>query len=102
MILTYQLWVSLIQHTFPLPNGDGLRLTVAEFLTPALRHVTKVGGAGYDPLLGHWVGGGVQPDIYCSSQSIPSQVGSDFCVGTAFDALDQADDRSNSRGSSLL
>ena len=30
----------LIQHTFPMPDGGGLRLTVAEYLTPSLRHVT--------------------------------------------------------------
>jgi len=79
----------LIQHTFPMPDGGGLRLTVAEYLTPALQHVTKVGGAQYEN--GQFVGGGIRPDIYCpSSQGIPSNIGADICVGLAVDALDDA------------
>jgi C-terminal processing protease CtpA/Prc len=82
----------LIQHTFPMPDGGGLRLTVAEYLTPSLHHVTKVGSAKYDRETGDWVGGGIRPDIICESkQGIPQNVGADFCVGTAIDALEEAE-----------
>lgn len=82
----------LIQHTFPMPDGGGLRLTVAEYLTPSLHHVTKVGSAKYDRQTGDWVGGGIRPDIICESkQGIPQNVGADFCVGTALDALEEAE-----------
>ena len=82
----------LIQHTFPMPDGGGLRLTVAEYLTPALQHVTKVGNARYDKTTGEFVGGGVRPDIYCpSTQGIPSNIGADICVGMGLDALEDAD-----------
>mmetsp|Transcript_11788 Transcript_11788/g.21787 ORF Transcript_11788/g.21787 Transcript_11788/m.21787 type:complete len:848 (+) Transcript_11788:122-2665(+) len=71
----------LIQHTFPMPDGGGLRLTVAEYLTPSLQHVTKVGGAKNDS--------GIKPDIYCQSkQGIPQNVGADLCVGVALDVLE--------------
>lgn len=84
----------LIQHTFPLQDGGGLRLSVAEYLTPALQHVTKVGGAQYDRVTGEYIGGGIQPDLYCpSTQGIPSNVGADICVGMALDALEDADTR---------
>ena len=73
----------LIQHTFPLPDGGGLRLTVAEYLTPSLQHVTKVGGARPDS--------GVKPDVRCeSTQGIPQNVGADLCVGVALDVLESA------------
>jgi len=81
----------LIQHTFPMPDGGGLRLTVAEYLTPALKHVTKVGGANFDQDTGELVGGGVKPDVYCQSKGIPSNPGADICVGLALDALKDAD-----------
>eukprot|EP00979_Chaetoceros_neogracilis_P002344 scaffold409_cov295-Chaetoceros_neogracile.AAC.14 len=85
----------LIQHTFPMPDGGGLRLTVAEYLTPALQHVTKVGAARYD-VNGQYVGGGVRPDIYCpSTQGIPSNIGADLCVGLAVDALEDASTAEN-------
>ena len=62
-------------------NSGGLRLTVAEYLTPSLQHVTKVGGARYDS--------GVKPDIRCdSTQGIPQNVGADLCVGVALDVLE--------------
>ena len=71
----------LIQHTFPMPDGGGLRLTVAEYLTPSLHHVTKVGGAKYDS--------GIKPDIRCDSkQGIPKNIGADLCVGLALDVLE--------------
>jgi C-terminal processing protease CtpA/Prc len=80
----------LIQHTFPLPDGGGLRLTVAEYLTPALQHVSRVGWAQYDPITGKWVGGGLRPDVYCDeNQGIPNNVGADLCVGIALDALEE-------------
>lgn len=82
----------MIQHTFPLQDGGGLRLSVAEYLTPALQHVTKVGGAQYDRMTGEYIGGGVRPDIFCpSTQGIPTNVGADICVGMALDALEDAD-----------
>ncbi len=66
-------------------------MTVAEYLTPALQHVTKVGGAQYDQVTGDFVGGGVKPDVYCpSTQGIPSNIGADICVGVAMDALEDA------------
>ena len=84
----------LIQHTFPLQDGGGLRLSVAEYLTPALQHVTKVGNAQYDQNSGEYVGGGVKPDIFCPSTSgVASNVGADICVGMALDALEDADAR---------
>jgi len=86
----------VIQHTFPMPNGDALKLTVAEYLTPKLQHVTKVGNARYDPYTGELVGGGIRPDVYCPSNlGIPSNIGADYCVGKALDVLvsAQAKDR---------
>jgi hypothetical protein len=86
----------LIQHTFPMPDGGGLRLTVAEYLTPSLRHVTHVGGAKFDRETGEFVGGGIRPDIFCQSkQGIPGNVRADLCVGEALDALEE-DDVNNS------
>jgi C-terminal processing protease CtpA/Prc len=84
----------LIQHTFPMPDGGGLRLTVAEYLTPALQHVTNVGGARFDRDTGEFVGGGIRPDIVCESrQGIPGNTGADLCVGVALDALEEEDSR---------
>lgn len=80
---------SLIQHTFPLPDGSALRLTIAEYLTPALRHVTHVGAAQFDN--GRWIGGGLQPDLLCESVGIPSNIGADLCVGVGLDKLAEAD-----------
>jgi C-terminal processing protease CtpA/Prc len=83
----------LIQHTFPMPDGGGLRLTVAEYLTPSLQHVTHVGGARFDRQTGEFVGGGIRPDIVCESrQGIPGNTGADLCVGMALDALEEDDD----------
>ncbi len=82
----------LIQHTFPLPDGGGLRLTVAEYLTPTLHHVTNVGNARFDQSTGEWIGGGIRPDVYCESkQGIPGKAGADLCVGMALDALEDAE-----------
>ena len=83
----------LIQHTFPLPDGGGLRLTVAEYLTPTLHHVTTVGNARFDPITGDFVGGGIRPDLYCESHhGIPgSNVGADLCVGMALDVLEESE-----------
>lgn len=81
----------LIQHTFPMPDGGGLRLTVAEYLTPSLKHVTKIGSARFDSHTGAWVGGGIQPDVACDShQGIPGKPGADLCVGIALDVLEEA------------
>ena len=76
---------SLIQHTFPLPDGSALRLTIAEYLTPSLRHVTHVGAAQFEN--GRWIGGGLRPDRLCESVGIPSNIGADLCVGVGLDAL---------------
>ena len=81
----------LIQHTFPMPDGGGLRLTVAEYLTPSLQHVSKVGGAQYSSKSGRYVGGGIQPEVYCESRGIPNNPGADLCVSLALDALDDSD-----------
>jgi len=78
----------LIQHTFKMDDGGGLRITVAEYLTPALQHVTKVGGAQFDRDTGDYVGGGITPDIQCESKGIPSNPGADLCVGIALDSID--------------
>ena len=76
-----------ILHTFPMPDGGGLRISVAEYLTPGLRHVT----APPLPQTGNIVGGGIRPDIECSSsQGIPSDIGADLCVALAVDVLDVA------------
>jgi len=81
----------VIQHTFPTPDGGGLRITVAEYLTPALKHVTKIMDAQLDEN-GIFVGGGITPDIYCSSElGIPSNPGADLCVASALDALTDQD-----------
>jgi len=83
----------LIQHNFPMPDGGALRLTVAEYLTPALHHVTAVGNAKFDALTGDQVGGGIKPDLHCaSSQGIPANVGADLCVGMALDVLEEAEE----------
>jgi len=82
----------LIQHTVPLPDGGALRLTIAEYLTPKLKHVTNIGRARYDPSTGELVGGGIRPDVSCpSSIGIPSNAGADICVGIALDALENSD-----------
>ena len=89
----------LIQHTFPMPDGGGLRLTVAEYLTPNLQHVTNVGSARFDRETGEFVGGGIRPDILCdSTQGIPSNAGADLCVAIALDALDDANMEGESVG----
>jgi len=76
-----------ILHTFPMPDGGGLRISVAEYLTPGLRHVT----APPLPRIGSVIGGGIRPDIECSSsQGIPSDTGADLCVALAVDVLDVA------------
>ena len=81
----------LIQHTFPTPDGGGLRLTIAEYLTPNLQHVTHVGGAKYDRETGEFLGGGLKPDILCESrQGIPGNKRGDLCIGIALDALEEA------------
>eukprot|EP00980_Cylindrotheca_fusiformis_P006923 scaffold1442_cov128-Cylindrotheca_fusiformis.AAC.44 len=81
----------LIQHTFPTPDGGGLRLTIAEYLTPSLQHVTRVGGARYDQKTGELLGGGLKPDVFCESKhGIPANIGADLCVGIALDALEEA------------
>lgn len=81
----------LVQHTFPLQDGGGLRLTVAEYLTPALQHVSLVGNAQYDQASGDWIGGGIHPDVKCDSrQGVPNNIGADLCVGIALDVLDEA------------
>ena len=95
----------LIQHTFPMPDGGGLRITVAEYLTPSLQHVTHVGNARFDRETGSFVGGGIRPDISCESKGIPGNIRADLCVGEALDALEEAsamDESSSNDGSFLI
>lgn len=81
----------LVQHSVPLPDGGALHLTIAEYLTPRLKHVTSVGQARYDSVTGELVGGGILPTVYCpSSSGIPYNVGADICVGIGIDALNEA------------
>jgi len=84
----------IIQHTFPMPDGGGLKLTIGEFLRPSLRHVTNAFGVGYvDKASGEIVGnglGGVDPDVTCeSAQGIPGNPRSDLCVKVAMDVLEE-------------
>ena len=96
MVGTKTFGKGLIQHTFPMPDGGGLRLTVAEYLTPSLNHVTKIGNARFDSHTGILVGGGIQPDVVCDSQQgIPGKPGADLCVGMALDVLDESNDASD-------
>ncbi|KAG7358932.1 carboxyl-terminal protease [Nitzschia inconspicua] len=80
----------LIQHTFPMPDGGGLKLTVGEFLRPSLQHVTNVFDARFDHETGEMSGGGIRPDIYCDGrQGIPGKPSADLCVGVALDVLEE-------------
>lgn len=82
----------IIQHTFPMPDGGGLKLTIGEFLRPSLKHVTNAFGIGFvDKTSGEIVGGGgVNPDVYCESrQGIPGSPSSDLCVKVALDVLEE-------------
>jgi len=82
----------IIQHTFPMPDGGGLKLTIGEFLRPSLKHVTNAFGVGFvDKNSGEIVGGGgVNPDVYCESrQGIPGSPRSDLCVKVALDVLEE-------------
>ena len=82
----------IIQHTFPMPDGGGLKLTIGEFLRPSFKHVTNVFGVGFvDKASGEIVGGGgINPDVYCESkQGIPGTPGADLCVWVALDVLEE-------------
>ena len=66
-------------------------MTIAEYLTPRLKHVTSIGQARYDSVTGELVGGGIRPTVYCpTSSGIPYNVGADICVGIGIDALNDA------------
>jgi C-terminal processing protease CtpA/Prc len=83
----------LIQHTFPMPDGGGLKLTIGEFLRPSLQHVTNISfydhpntstGSSSELM------GGIRPDVYCDSkQGIPGKPQSDLCVSVALDVLEE-------------
>ena len=80
-----------------MPDGGGLRLTVAEYLTPSLQHVTKVDEAQYqydNSQSSVYIGGGVFPDVGCDSDSgsIPNNPGTDLCVDKALNVLMSSDD----------
>jgi hypothetical protein len=82
----------IIQHTFPMPDGGGLKLTIGEFLRPSFKHVTNVFGVGVvDKVSGEVVGGGgINPDVYCESkQGIPGTPRADLCVRVALDVLEE-------------
>lgn len=83
-------------------DGGAIRLTVAEYLTPSLRHVTSVGSARFDSYTGAWVGGGIRPDVYCDSSGIPTNVGADMCVGVALDTIEETQDAGVSSVSELV
>eukprot|EP00536_Pseudo-nitzschia_multiseries_P006604 jgi/Psemu1/193550/e_gw1.143.102.1 len=94
----------LIQHTFPMPDGGGLKLTIGEFLRPSLRHVTNVFDARfYDKSTGEFVGGGgIRPDVYCDSkQGIPGNPRADLCVGVALDVLEEHESSTRGEESAL-
>ena len=80
-----------------MPDGGGIRLTVAEYLTPSLHHVTHVGNARFDRNTGELIRGGIRPNVFCDSrEGIPTNVGADLCVGVAFDVIEEvkeADDK---------
>ncbi|VEU38872.1 unnamed protein product [Pseudo-nitzschia multistriata] len=81
----------LIQHTFPMPDGGGLKLTIGEFLRPSLSHVSSA----------YVGGGGILPDVYCgSAQGIPGNPEADLCVGVALDVLEERRSSSSSPVSS--
>jgi C-terminal processing protease CtpA/Prc len=83
----------LIQHTFPMPDGGGLKLTIGEFLRPSLQHVTNVLDARFDSQTGEFVGGGIRPDVPCDSrQGIPGKPTADLCVALALDVLEEVAD----------
>lgn len=52
---------------------------------------------------GIFVGGGITPDIYCSSElGIPSNPGADLCVASALDALtEQEESNSNNNNNNF-
>ena len=73
----------LIQHIFPLDEEGGrtlgrVKVTVGEYLTPKLQHVTNVGG-------GKRGGGGVKEDVFCRTEGIPTEKRSDLCILYALD-----------------
>lgn len=81
----------IIQHTFPMPDGGGLKLTIGEFLRPSLKHVTNAFGVGFvDKSSGEVIGGGgVTPDVYCESSGIPGSPRADLCVRVAVDVIEE-------------
>lgn len=72
----------LIQHIFPLKEGK-LKLTIGEYLTPKLQHVSAVGEAKNANLFG----GGIKPDVICRSEGIPARKENDLCVKIALEEL---------------
>jgi C-terminal processing protease CtpA/Prc len=87
----------LIQHTFPMPDGGGLKLTIGEFLRPSLKHVTNISfydhpntSPGSSSSSSSELMGGIRPDVYCDSkQGIPGKPQSDLCVSVALDVLEE-------------
>ncbi len=77
----------LIQHVFKLSNGGMLKLTVGEYLTPKLQHVTNVGGARYGEEGAVYRGGGIKPDVKCDTWGIPKDKAADICVEVAMGQL---------------
>ena len=76
----------LIQHVFPLSEDQQLlKLTIGEYLTPRLQHVSKVGGAKAE-------GGGIKPNCICRSEGIPDDKTGDFCVLRALEELGVEDE----------
>ncbi|GMH86618.1 hypothetical protein TrVE_jg10688 [Triparma verrucosa] len=77
----------LIQHIFPLENGK-LKLTIGEYLTPKLQHVSAVGEAKNS----NYFGGGIKPDVLCRSEGIPEKKENDLCVKIALEELGLEED----------
>jgi hypothetical protein len=72
-----------------MPDGGGIRLTAAEYLTPALQHGMKDRNARYD----RYDRRRYKTDIQCSSsRGIPSDIGADVRVGIAVDARECVDE----------
>jgi C-terminal processing protease CtpA/Prc len=64
------------QYYFPMPDGSGLKLTVAKYLTPSRYDISREGG--------------LQPDVSCSDfprRGVPSAA-NDACISRALEALE--------------
>jgi hypothetical protein len=80
----------LIQYTFLMPDGRGVKLNRRRVLRPTMQHVTNVFDARIDHETGEISDGGIRPGIFCDSkQGIPGTPSADLCVGMALDVLEE-------------